>query len=89
MRNAVLQSVCSHRRHLRLDNLRTLVLAGNQLTRIQLATDDDGDGSFNEEEESDWVNSTLLASDWSCVYVNIGFLLAEHCTSGQDKTDVS
>lgn len=42
IRNAVLQSVCIHRRHLRLDSLRTLVLAGNRLLRIQLTTDDDG-----------------------------------------------
>ncbi|XP_044740580.1 leucine-rich repeat serine/threonine-protein kinase 1 isoform X2 [Chrysoperla carnea] len=58
VRTAVLHSVCSHRRHLRLDNLRTLVLADNYLNRIQLTTDDDGD-TINEDEESDWnmVNS--------------------------------
>ncbi|KAJ8942684.1 hypothetical protein NQ314_010008 [Rhamnusium bicolor] len=51
VRNTVLHSVCSHRRHLRLDNLRTLILADNQLTRIQLATDDDGDVSSTEDDE--------------------------------------
>ncbi|KAL3278816.1 hypothetical protein HHI36_016337 [Cryptolaemus montrouzieri] len=50
VRNTVLHSVCSHRRHLRLDNLRTLLIANNQLTRIQLTTDDDGD-MLNEEED--------------------------------------
>jgi hypothetical protein len=51
VRNTVLHSVCSHRRHLRLDSLRTLIMADNQLTRIQLTTDDDGD--FNTIEEDD------------------------------------
>ncbi|KAG5883328.1 hypothetical protein JTB14_032528 [Gonioctena quinquepunctata] len=53
VRHIVLHSVCSHRRHLRLDNLRTLILADNQLTRIQLATDDDGDISSTDDEELD------------------------------------
>lgn len=51
VRNTVLHSVCSHRRHLRLDNLRTLILADNRLTRIQLSTDDDGDVSSTEDDE--------------------------------------
>ncbi|CAH0558750.1 unnamed protein product [Brassicogethes aeneus] len=51
VRNTVLHSVCSHRRHLKLDNLRTLILADNQLNRIQLATDDDGDISSTEDED--------------------------------------
>ncbi|CAH1175605.1 unnamed protein product [Phaedon cochleariae] len=53
VRHSVLHSVCSHRRHLRLDNLRTLILADNKLTRIQLATDDDGDISSTDDEELD------------------------------------
>ncbi|KRT85722.1 Ankyrin repeat-containing protein [Oryctes borbonicus] len=53
VRNTVLHTVCSHRRHLRLDNLRTLILADNQLARIQLSTDDDGDLSSTEDEDSD------------------------------------
>ncbi|XP_049820088.1 leucine-rich repeat serine/threonine-protein kinase 1 isoform X2 [Aethina tumida] len=51
VRTTVLHSVCSHRRHLKLDNLRTLILADNQLHRIQLATDDDGDLSSTEDED--------------------------------------
>ncbi|XP_021920937.1 leucine-rich repeat serine/threonine-protein kinase 1 isoform X3 [Zootermopsis nevadensis] len=54
LRSAILNIVCSHRRHLRLDNLRTLVLADNNLSRIQLSTDDDGASSVSEEEESEW-----------------------------------
>lgn len=56
MRHTILHSVCTHRRHLRLDNLRTLILADNQFTRIQLATDDDGDiSSCTEDEDMDKV----------------------------------
>ncbi|XP_064473089.1 leucine-rich repeat serine/threonine-protein kinase 1-like isoform X2 [Ornithodoros turicata] len=32
---------CPHRRHYRMENLRTLVLANNKLTSLQLTTDDD------------------------------------------------
>lgn len=35
----------------RLESLRTLILADNLLTRIQLTTDDI---TFNDVEESDW-----------------------------------
>lgn len=60
LRSAILNIVCSHRRHLRLDNLRTLVLADNNLSRIQLSTDDDGASSVSEEEESEWVRTVLF-----------------------------
>ncbi|XP_076250430.1 leucine-rich repeat kinase isoform X2 [Rhynchophorus ferrugineus] len=53
VRHTVLHSVCVHRRHLRLDNLRTLILADNRLSRIQLSTDDDGDMSSTEDDESE------------------------------------
>lgn len=61
VRSAVLQSVCAHRRHLRLDGLRTLVLAGNKLARIQLSTDDDGDlldeaPHGGQDGECDWTH---------------------------------
>lgn len=59
LRKTILNIVCSHRRHLRLDNLRTLVLADNNLARIQLSTDDDGGSSISEEEETDWVSCIL------------------------------
>jgi len=48
----ILNSVCTHRRHLKLDTMRTLILADNGLERIQLSTDDDG-GSIAEEDESE------------------------------------
>ncbi|XP_054259390.1 leucine-rich repeat serine/threonine-protein kinase 1-like [Macrosteles quadrilineatus] len=56
LRTAILNSLCTHRRHLRLDNLRTLVLADNQVQRIQLTTDDDGlnISQDSEEHDPDW-----------------------------------
>lgn len=59
VRNTVLHSVCTHRRHLKLDNLRTLILANNQLVRIQLTTDDDGDNNVcvTDDEDSERVRS--------------------------------
>lgn len=47
LRNIVLHSLCTHRRHVKLDNLRTLVLADNCLDRIILTSDDD---------DADWVS---------------------------------
>lgn len=60
VRNTVLHSVCTHRRHLRLDNLRTLILANNHLIRIQLTTDDDGANCVTDDEDSDRVRITAL-----------------------------
>ncbi|XP_046975207.1 leucine-rich repeat serine/threonine-protein kinase 1 [Vanessa cardui] len=42
VRAQLLSAACAARRHLRLEGLRTLILANNMLTRIQLTTDDDG-----------------------------------------------
>ncbi|CAB3385193.1 Hypothetical predicted protein [Cloeon dipterum] len=52
LRSMILNSVCTHRRHLKLDSMRTLILADNCLERIQLSTDDDG-GSIAEEDEAE------------------------------------
>ncbi|XP_030762504.1 leucine-rich repeat serine/threonine-protein kinase 1 isoform X2 [Sitophilus oryzae] len=61
VRHTVLHSVCVHRRHLRLDNLRTLILADNRLSRIQLSTDDDGDISSTEDDETERNTQTQKA----------------------------
>lgn len=53
LRDVVLMSVCTHRRHLRLENLRTLILANNLLSRIQLTSIDDGEMPNLEEENID------------------------------------
>lgn len=53
-RSTVLKNVCRHRRHLRLEALRTLILADNILIRIQLSTDDAAT-LFNEiDADADW-----------------------------------
>lgn len=61
LRSSVLNSVCTHRRHLRLENLRTLVLADNCITRIQFSTDDDGVLSLHDSRDDldDWVREFL------------------------------
>ncbi|KAK6640323.1 hypothetical protein RUM44_012009 [Polyplax serrata] len=44
-RNALMNSLCPHRRHLKLDNLRTLILTNNNLDKMQLTlecTEEDG-----------------------------------------------
>ncbi|CAB0014704.1 unnamed protein product [Nesidiocoris tenuis] len=71
-RSAILNSVCTHRRHLRLDNLRTLILADNSLTRIQLTTDDDGITSSEDEHDAEWVGYYLfnLAGYWYIISKN-------------------
>uniref|UniRef100_A0A8D9E2H8 non-specific serine/threonine protein kinase n=1 Tax=Cacopsylla melanoneura TaxID=428564 RepID=A0A8D9E2H8_9HEMI len=53
LRTSVLSNVCAHRRHLRLDALRTLILADNLITRIQLSTDDDGESMGSNNVSSD------------------------------------
>lgn len=70
MRNTVLHSVCTHRRHLRLDNLRTLILTDNEIARIQLATDDDGDLSASEDDDSDRV----ISSSWNLINYSLNIL---------------
>lgn len=58
LRASILNHVCSHRRHLRLENLRTLMLADNCMIRIQLSTDDDGlsfASNDSADELDDWV----------------------------------
>ena len=67
LRDVVLMSVCTHRRHLRLENLRTLVLANNLLTRIQLTSVDDGEVSIVEEDNAD--KNTRVSCSGSKLYL--------------------
>lgn len=63
LRASILNRVCSHRRHLRLENLRTLMLADNCMNRIQLSTDDDGFSSVSNDsadELDDWVLKLII-----------------------------
>ncbi|XP_068156290.1 LOW QUALITY PROTEIN: leucine-rich repeat serine/threonine-protein kinase 1 [Drosophila tropicalis] len=70
-RASVLKSVCRHRRHLRLESLRTLILADNLLTRIQLSTDD-ASTLFNETEDADW--SVLGVNKSKVIFPNLSML---------------
>lgn len=56
LRNIVLHSLCPHRRHLKLDSLRTLIVADNCLERIQLSTDED----LPEDDDSEWVRTKFV-----------------------------
>lgn len=67
LRDVVMMSVCAHRRHLRLENLRTLVLANNLLTRIQLTSVDDGEMPNFEEESVD--RDTKISYSGSKLYL--------------------
>ncbi|ALC46696.1 Lrrk [Drosophila busckii] len=70
-RASVLKSVCRHRRHLRLEALRTLILADNLLTRIQLSTDD-ATTLFNESEDADW--SVVGLNKSKVIFPNLSML---------------
>ncbi|XP_017968519.1 leucine-rich repeat serine/threonine-protein kinase 1 isoform X2 [Drosophila navojoa] len=70
-RASVLKSVCRHRRHLRLEALRTLILADNLLTRIQLSTDD-ATTLFNESEDADW--SVVGINKSKVIFPNLSML---------------
>lgn len=50
---------CIHRRHIRLESLRTLILADNQLTRLCLYLDENEFQLVAEAEENE-VSLTLL-----------------------------
>ncbi|XP_045457144.1 leucine-rich repeat serine/threonine-protein kinase 1 [Melitaea cinxia] len=58
VRSQLLSAACPARRHLRLEGLRTLILANNMLTRIQLTTDDDGlvptTEQSSDENDDEW-----------------------------------
>ncbi|KAJ0169751.1 hypothetical protein K1T71_014357 [Dendrolimus kikuchii] len=65
VRSQLLNAACPARRHLRLEGLRTLILANNLLTRIQLTTDDDGYASAAQEDpptddDDEWGTGSTL-----------------------------
>lgn len=71
LRANILNRVCSHRRHLRLENLRTLMLADNCMNRIQLSTDDDGFSTVSNDsadELDDWVFIIVFSPDILSMY---------------------
>ncbi|KAK7861679.1 hypothetical protein R5R35_005355 [Gryllus longicercus] len=76
LRSAILASLCVHRRHLRLDSLRTLVLADNKLSRLQLSTDDDGASSVSEDDDNEWdvLNPAANQSKTRLMFPNLSML---------------
>ncbi|KAK2577873.1 hypothetical protein KPH14_012597 [Odynerus spinipes] len=75
LRDIVLMSVCTHRRHLRLENLRTLILANNLLSRIQLTSVDDGEMPTVEEEVADKdIKSNYAGSKLYLLFPNVSML---------------
>ncbi|XP_022171675.1 leucine-rich repeat serine/threonine-protein kinase 1 isoform X1 [Myzus persicae] len=79
LRANILNRVCSHRRHLRLENLRTLMLADNCMNRIQLSTDDDGFSAVSNDsadELDDWeTGGTVLGHSKSkLIFPNLSML---------------
>ncbi|XP_058798844.1 leucine-rich repeat serine/threonine-protein kinase 1 [Phymastichus coffea] len=74
LRDVVLMSVCTHRRHLRLENLRTLILANNLLTRIQLTSIDDGDSSYATDDDSDKDSKSSHSSKMYLLFPNVSML---------------
>lgn len=80
LRASILNRVCSHRRHLRLENLRTLMLADNCMNRIQLSTDDDGFSvvSYDSADElDDWV-LLLFINYFNLIIVYIFFCRTQY-----------
>ncbi|XP_067619795.1 leucine-rich repeat serine/threonine-protein kinase 1 isoform X3 [Eurosta solidaginis] len=76
-RSTVLKSVCRHRRHLRLESLRTLILADNLFTRIQLSTDDIST-LFNESDDADW--SVVGVTKSKLIFPNLSMLdISNNC----------
>ncbi|XP_066583862.1 leucine-rich repeat serine/threonine-protein kinase 1 [Prorops nasuta] len=74
LRDIVLLSVCMHRRHLRLENLRTLILANNLISRIQLTSMDDGEMPSLEEESIDKYTKMTYASKLYLLFPNVSML---------------
>lgn len=66
----VYQNLCCHKKHLRLESLKTLILADNALTKIQLSTDDIT--TFSETEETEWTN--IGVTKLRLLYPNLSML---------------
>lgn len=72
----VYQNLCCHKKHLRLESLKTLILADNALTKIQLSTDDIT--TFSETEETEWTN--IGVTKLRLLYPNLSMLdISNNC----------
>lgn len=72
----IYQNLCCHKKHLRLESLKTLILADNALTKIQLSTDDIT--TFSESEETEWTN--IGVTKLRLLYPNLSMLdISNNC----------
>lgn len=72
----IYQNLCCHKKHLRLESLKTLILADNALTKIQLSTDDIT--TFSETEETEWTN--IGVTKLRLLYPNLSMLdISNNC----------
>lgn len=79
----VYQNLCCHKKHLRLESLKTLILADNALTKIQLSTDDIT--TFSETEETEWTN--IGVTKLRLLYPNLSMLdISNNCLKVQWPT---
>lgn len=79
LRDIILLSVCSHRRHLRLENLRTVILANNSLSRIQMSLVDEDEipvatEAENDRELNNKSNNQLNFSKQCLIFPNVSML---------------
>ncbi|XP_055377695.1 leucine-rich repeat serine/threonine-protein kinase 1 [Condylostylus longicornis] len=70
LRSNVLKNVCRHRKHLRLETLKTLILADNLLTKIQLCTDDSSSGSQSDFNFGNTTKSRLMFPNLSMLDIS-------------------
>lgn len=67
-RSTVLRSVCHHRKHLRLESLRTLILSNNILTTIQISTDVEcSSGQADAKSKIIFPNLSMLEISNNCL----------------------
>lgn len=66
-RSTVLRSVCHHRKHLRLESLRTLILSNNILTTIQISTDVESSGQADSKSKIIFPNLSMLEISNNCL----------------------
>ncbi|XP_067128785.1 leucine-rich repeat serine/threonine-protein kinase 1 [Centruroides vittatus] len=60
---SLLSTPCAHRRHIKLDNLRTFILADNQLDRLVLTIEEDiGEEDESKIQEADTISTTSRES---------------------------
>lgn len=76
MTNSPTPGSCIHRRHMRLESLRTLILADNKLTRLSLYLDENDFSLVTEVDENE-----VSDSGRSCCCCALPVCIVELCAS--------